>query len=321
VRLHGNLVDLPLPPLAPIRARELLLDCVPDARRPALDTDGATDFALDAGRAGRFRANVFRHFRGFGGTFRVIADEPWSFERLGLPAVVRRFVDFSHGLVLITGPMGSGKSTTLAALLQIINRAQPVHIVTIEDPIEILLASDRAQISQRQVRTHTPSFADALRSTLREDPDVIAVGELRDPESVATAISAAETGHLVFGTLHTAGAHRTILRLLDQFPPSKRAHIRSMLATSLRAVVCQQLVPNVDGRGRSLASEILVVNSAVSNLIREDRVWQIPMVMQTGAAEGMRLMDDALLELVRDKRIGLADALARCTDRDRFMGR
>jgi twitching motility protein PilT len=321
LRLPQGLERIDRDPLTAIETQVIADQIIPEDRKVLLRDKGEVDFAYSVPHVGRFRANVFRQRGSISMVLRKLRFGGPSFEEVGLPDVIRTLADEHRGLILVTGPTGSGKTTTLAAMIDYINKTKPVHIVTIEDPIEILLESDRAQVSQRQVGTHTPSFADALRSTLREDPDVIAVGELRDAESVATAVSAAETGHLVFGTLHTASAHRTIVRLLDQFPPSKRAHIRSMLATSLRAVVCQQLVPNADGRGRSLASEILVVNAAASNLIREDRVWQIPMVMQTGAAEGMRLMDEALLELVRAKRIGLGDALARATDRDRFLGR
>jgi twitching motility protein PilT len=241
------------------------------------------------------------------------------FETLGLPGVVRQFLDLSRGLILVTGPAGSGKSTTLAALIDLLNKSQRLHIITIEDPIEVIHQSDRSLISQRQVPDHSRSFASALRAALREDPDVIVVGELRDPETVSTAITAAETGHLIFGTLHTHNAYRTILRILDQFPAQKRAHIRTLLAGVLRGVISQQLVPNIDGRGRSLACEILVANSAISNLIRDDRVWQIPMVMQTGKRFGMRLMDDSLLELVQRRKISLEEALQRATDKTKFI--
>ena len=204
-------------------------------------------------------------------------------------------------------------------MLDIINRTQKLHIITIEDPIEVIFQSDKSFISQRQIPTHSQSFASALRAALREDPDVIVVGEMRDPETVQTAITAAETGHLIFGTLHTHNTYRTIVRVLDQFPSQKRAHIRTLLAGVLRAVVSQQLIPNLDGKGRSLATEVMVVNSAISNLIRDDRAWQVPMSIQTGRREGMRLMDDSLLELVRKRKVSLEEAMMRATDRNKFM--
>ncbi|HXX93475.1 MAG TPA: PilT/PilU family type 4a pilus ATPase, partial [Planctomycetota bacterium] len=223
------------------------------------------------------------------------------------------------GMVLVTGPAGSGKSTTLTALLDIINKNHKLHVITIEDPIEVVHKSDKSFISQREIPKHSRSFSTALRASLREDPDVIVVGELRDPETVATAITAAETGHLIFGTLHTQSAARTVMRILDQFPAQKRDHIRTLLANVLRGVISQQLVPNLDGKGRSLACEVLVANAAVANLIREDRAWQIPMVMQTGKKYGMRLMDDSLIELVKMKKISLEEALSRATDKTKFL--
>ncbi len=221
--------------------------------------------------------------------------------------------------MLVTGAAGSGKSTTLTALLDLINRHHRLHVITIEDPIEVVHKSDKSFISQREIPKHSHSFASALRAALREDPDVIVVGELRDPETVQTAITAAETGHLIFGTLHTQSAARTVMRVLDQFPAQKRDHIMTLMSNVLRAVISQMLVPNLDGKGRSLACEVMVVNSAISNLIREDRAWQIPMVMQTGRKQGMKLMDDSLIELVKSKKISIEEALHRATDRTKFI--
>jgi twitching motility protein PilT len=319
IRQHGNLLELPVNPVDFDESKKVLLSAL---GKPQVDEYYArkyVDFTLELEGIGRFRTNIFRHLKGIGGIFRVIADEVIPFEKLGLPGTVRQFVEWSRGLILVTGPAGSGKSTTLAALLDLINRNQKLHIVTIEDPIEVVFQSDKSFVSQRQVPGHSKTFSTALRVALREDPDVIVVGELRDPETVATAITAAETGHLIFGTLHTQNAHRTVLRVLDQFAAQKRDHIRTLLAGVLRAVVSQQLVPNLDGKGRSLACEVMVVNSAVSNLIREDRAWQIPMVMQTHRKQGMRLMDDSLLELVQRKKIALEEALFRATDKTKFM--
>ncbi|HXG62608.1 MAG TPA: PilT/PilU family type 4a pilus ATPase [Planctomycetota bacterium] len=318
VRLHGNLIDLPAEAPGFEESRKMLLSVLTKEQVDAYYREKAVDLGLDF-PFGRFRASVFRHLKGIAGIFRTIADRVMPFETLGLPGVVRQFLDLSRGLILVTGPAGSGKSTTLAALIDLLNKSQRLHIITIEDPIEVIHQSDRSLISQRQVPDHSRSFASALRAALREDPDVIVVGELRDPETVSTAITAAETGHLIFGTLHTHNAYRTILRILDQFPAQKRAHIRTLLAGVLRGVISQQLVPNIDGRGRSLACEILVANSAISNLIRDDRVWQIPMVMQTGKRFGMRLMDDSLLELVQRRKISLEEALQRATDKTKFI--
>lgn len=319
IRQHGNLVDLPMDPLSFEESRKLIFSLLTKEQVDEYYAKKYVDFCLELPEIGRFRTNIYRHLKGIAANFRVIADKVWPFEKIGLPGIVRQFTELSRGLVLVTGPAGSGKSTTMASLIDLINREQALHILTIEDPIEVVFQSDKSFVSQRQVPGHSKSFATALRAALREDPDVIVVGEMRDPETVSTAITAAETGHLIFGTLHTQNAYRTVLRVLDQFPAQKRDHIRTLLAGVLRGVISQQLIPNIDGRGRSLAYEIMVVNSAISNLIREDRAWQIPMVMQTGRRQGMRLMDDTLLELVQRKKISLEDALSRATDRTKFM--
>jgi len=319
IRLHGQLLDLPAEAPGFEESRKLLLAMLTKEQVDEYYKEKYVDFPLELPGIGRFRTSIFRHLKGIAGIFRTIADTVIPFDKLGLPGVVRQFVDFSRGMVLVTGPAGSGKSTTLCALLDIINRNHKLHVITIEDPIEVVHKSDRSFISQREIPRHSKSFASALRASLREDPDVIVVGELRDPETVATAITAAETGHLIFGTLHTQSAARTIMRVLDQFPAGKRDHIRTLLANVLRGVISQLLVPNLDGKGRSLACEVLVANAAVSNLVREDRAWQIPMVMQTGKKHGMRLMDDSLIELVRMKKISLEEALLRATDKTKFL--
>lgn len=318
IRLHGNLLDLPADPPGFEDSRKLLLALLTKEQVDEYYSKKYVDFSLEL-EFGRFRTSIFRHLKGIGGIFRIIAENVVPFDRLGLPGVVRQFIDYSRGMVLITGPAGSGKSTTMTALIDLINKNHRLHVITIEDPIEVVHKSDKSFISQREIPKHSRSFASALRASLREDPDVIVVGELRDPETVQTAITAAETGHLIFGTLHTQSAARTVMRVLDQFPAQKRDHIMTLLANVLRGVVSQLLVPNLDGKGRSLAAEVMVVNSAISNLIREDRAWQIPMVMQTGKKQGMRLMDDSLIELVKMKKISLEEALHRATDKTKFI--
>ncbi len=319
LRLHGNLKELSLEALSPERATALLASLLDDAQRARFERDNGISLCMEREGLGRFRANLFRHTRGACGIFRLISEEIWSFDRLGLPAVVTQIATKSNGLVLITGPSRSGKSTTLASLVDHINRHQRRHIVTIEDPIEAVHKSQKSLISHRQVGTHTRSFATALRSALREDPDVLVIGEMRDAETTATAITAAETGHLVFGTLHTRNSYRTIIRILDQFPAAKRANVRTILAGVLRGIVSQDLVPNLDGNGVSLAYEVLVVNAATANLIREDRIWQIPMAMQLGTADGMSLMDDNLLTLVKAGKISLEEGLGRATEKEKFV--
>ena len=319
IRLHGNLLDLPGEAPGFEESRKMLLTLLSKEQVEEYYRNKFVDFSLELEGIGRFRTSIFRHLKGIAGIFRSIADSVIPFDRLGLPVVIRKFLDFSRGIVLVTGPAGSGKSTTLCAMIDLINHQQKLHVITIEDPIEVVHKSDKSIITQREIPKHSRSFASALRAALREDPDVIVLGELRDPETVSTAITAAETGHLIFGTLHTQSASRTIMRILDQFSAQKRDHIRSLLANVLRGVISQQLVPNLDGKGRSLACEVLVSNSAISNLIREDRAWQLPMVMQTGRKHGMRLMDDSLLELVSQKKISLEDALTRATDKTKFL--
>lgn len=318
VRVNGVLVDLPAEPYNFDESRRFIQSIMSKEQIEEYYKEKDIEFSIEI-ESGRYRMSVFRHLNGIAVVARVIADKVWPFSKLDLPPVVRDFTTMSRGLVLVTGPAGSGKSTTLASLVDLINKTQRLRIITIEDPIEVIFQSEKCLISQRQIPGHSRSFSSALRMALREDPDVIVMGEMRDPETVSTAITAAETGHLIFGTLHTHNAQRTVLRILDQYPAQKRAHIRTLLADVLRGVISQQLVPNIDGKGRSLASEVMVANSAIANMIRDDRAWQIPMVMQTGGRQGMRLMDDSLLELVQKKKISVEEALIRATDKSRFM--
>ncbi len=319
VRLHGTLFRLPRKALSATEAEDVLFTFLTPEQRQELRQNKHVDVAINHKDYGRFRLNVFVHTLGMAGVFRAIADEAQAFEELGLPRSVLSVINNKNGLVLVTGPTGSGKSTTLSMLLDRINERDQRHIITLEEPIEVVHRNKKSVVSQREIPTHAPTFAAGLRSALREDPDVIVVGEMRDPDTVATALTAAETGHLVLGTLHTKSAPQSILRILDLFPEGHREHVRTLLATVLRGVIAQQLVPNIDQQGRSLATEFMVVNPAIANLIRDDRIWQIKTLMQLGREEGMRLMDDSLLQLVQSKKISLEEAFSRATEREKFL--
>src|SRR5688572_10034097 len=301
LRLAGALHDLDEPLLAPAVAERLIDEILEPVQREALRRSGQVDFAYTLPGVGRFRANAYREQRGWSAVFRAIPPAPPSLTDLGLPTTFARLANYHQGMVLVTGPAGCGKSSTMAALINLVNEDRRDHIITIEDPIEYLHPSKRCVVNQRQVGPHTGSFARALRAALREDPDVIAIGELRDLETMALAITAAETGHLVIATLHTSSAIRTIHRLLGVFPPSQQEQIRTMVAESLRAVVSQRLLPRADGAGRVPALEVLLVNKAVSNLIRDNKAYQIRSVLQTGASHGMWALDASLADLVRRK--------------------
>ncbi len=317
VRRNGLVSDLPSGVLSLERCRDLLFALLTPEQIEVYQRDRQIDVRVKTVR-GRFRLNVFRHYDGIAGVFRVLSDDVPTFEGLGLPEAVREIADLKNGLVLVTGPTGSGKSTTLSAIVDLINKNRKLHIITLEDPIEHIFKSELSFVSQRELNTSTTSYADALRAALREDPDVIVVGELRDPQTFAVALTAAETGHLVLGTLHTNSACSTVVRVIDQFPAARRAHVRTMMSSVLRAVICQELIPSVDGENMYQAAEVMMVTPAVSNLIRENREWQIPNVMQMNRTRGMRLMDESLMELVRAKKISVDQALMRATDRSRF---
>jgi twitching motility protein PilT len=287
-------------------------------QREALRERGQVDFAYTLGAQGRFRSNAYRQQRGVDAVFRVIPPKPPTLEELGLPSSLARLANYHQGMVLLTGPAGCGKSSTLAALLNIINEDRHDHIITIEDPIEYIHPSKKCVVNQRQVGPHTGSFARALRGALREDPDIIAIGELRDLETIALALTAAETGHLVLATLHTNNAVRTVNRILGVFPPNQQDQIRTMVSESLRAVVSQRLVAKADGNGRVPALEILMANKAVGNLIRENKTFQIKSVLQTGATHGMCLLDASLAELVKNKVITRDEAARNAEDPQRF---
>jgi twitching motility protein PilT len=299
MRVAGRLIKANSPALEPAQSEALILEILAEDERAHFLAHNDLDFAYSIPGVGRFRGNVYRQRRGIDAVFRPIPLEPPTLEHLGMPSSIAKLTSFHQGLVLVTGPAGCGKSSTLAALINLINEDRPDHIITVEDPIEFVHTSKHCVVNQRQVRKHTGSFANALRAALREDPDVIAIGELRDLETISLAITAAETGHLVLGTLHTNDAARTINRILDAYPPDQQSQIRAMISESLRAIVSQKLLPTVDGTRQVAALEILLVNIAVSNLIREERVFQLRSVMQTGRNLGMCLFDDSLLDLVK----------------------
>ncbi|MFZ9932451.1 MAG: type IV pilus twitching motility protein PilT [Chthoniobacterales bacterium] len=288
----------------------LAMGFLDDAQKKLLEERGDVDFAY-ANENGRFRTSVVRHRLGYDLVFRIIQTNVRTMDELGLPPELKLLTQFQNGLVLVTGSVGSGKSTTLAALVEEVNRTRHEHIITLEDPIEYLFTPQGCQVNQREVHTHTESFGAALRGALREDPDVIMVGEMRDLETISLAITASETGHLVLGTLHTGNAARTLDRLLDVFPVDQREQIRIMVSESLRGIISQQLVPRVDGSGRALAIEILMNTPAVANVIRESKTFMLPGIIQTGKKLGMKLMDDSLAELYRAGLISGDEAVSR----------
>src|SRR6185295_3068775 len=319
LRTHGRLAELNDSPLDARKAERLIAEILTAEQAAALRERGQVDFAYTLPGLGRFRCNAYRQQRGTDAVFRAIPPKPPALEDLGLPTSLARFANFHQGIVLLTGPAGCGKSSTLAALVNIINQERPDHIVTIEDPIEYIHTSKRCVVNQRQVGRHTGSFARALRAALREDPDIIALGELRDLETISLALTAAETGHLVIATLHTSNAIRTINRILGVFPPEQQDQIRTMVSESLRAVVSQRLINRADGQGRVIALEILVCNKAVGNLIRENKTFQIRSVLQTGAAQGMCLLDASLADLVKKGIITSEEAASNADDPAKFM--
>jgi len=314
MRIGGRLHKANTAPLEPAQSESLILEILTAEDRAVFAAHNDLDFAYAIPGVGRFRGNVYRQRRGIDAVFRPISLEPPTLEQLGLPSTLARLTSYHQGLVLVTGPAGCGKSSTLAALINLINEDRPDHIITVEDPIEFVHRSKHCVVNQRQVHKHTGSFASALRAALREDPDVIAIGELRDLETISLAITAAETGHLVLGTLHTNDAARTINRILDAYPPNQQSQIRSMISESLRAIVSQRLIPTVDGSRRVPALEILLLNIAVANLIREERIFQLRSVMQMGRNLGMCVFDDSLLDLVRKGTISKETARRHCED-------
>ncbi len=321
IRRHGL-----LEPLAGYAApsseelKQLLFQITPERNRDQFESTHDTDFAFEIPDTARFRINLFRDRLGVGAVMRVIPTEIPTFESLGLPEVMRQVIHLSKGLVLVTGPTGSGKSTTLAALIDLINGERADHIITIEDPIEFVHPSRRCLVNQREVGVHTESFQKALRAALREDPDIVLVGEMRDLETTSTAIETAETGHLVFGTLHTTTAPSTVERLIDQFPADRQGQIRMMLAESLFAVISQVLLRRVGG-GRVAAFEVLVGTPAVSNLIREGKTFQIASAMQTGRRQGMQLLNESLIGLVKKGHVEPLEAYRKSVEKDELLAK
>ncbi len=316
VRKDG--VMQPLDPVAPVLDPDAvvrLLDPItPEKNKQEFSERHDTDFAYEIPGLARFRANIFMDRKGRGGVFRVIPSQILSAEQLGLSQAILNLCKLNKGLVLVTGPTGSGKSTTLCGMIDYINRTRKDHIITIEDPIEFVHENKMCAINQREVHNHTMSFKNALRAALREDPDIILVGEMRDLETVAIAIETAETGHLVFGTLHTTTAASTVDRVIDQFPADRQSQIRIMLSESLKGVISQTLCRKIGG-GRAAALEVLIVTSAVSNLIRESKTFQIQSMMQVGKAVGMVTLNDALLELVTKKVVAPEEVYAKAIDK------
>ncbi|MBD3670274.1 MAG: type IV pilus twitching motility protein PilT [Gammaproteobacteria bacterium] len=296
LRIDGDMVKVNLEPLSHEQLETMLVQIMDDAPLRQLRERGETDFSYSLSKLARFRVNVFNTQRGIAAVFRLIPNEIRTLEALGVPPAIKSVLQQPNGLVLVTGPTGSGKSTTLAAMVEHINTSRPQHILTIEDPIEYIHTSSKSLINQRQLGRDTNSYASALRAALREDPDVILVGEMRDLDTIRLALSAAETGHLVLATLHTNSAAKTINRIIDVFPGEERALIRSLLSESLRAILSQTLL-KADGGGRIAAYEVLINTPAVRNMIREDKLAQIVSVMQTGAEQGMHTLDQHLAQL------------------------
>ncbi|MBI2779792.1 MAG: type IV pilus twitching motility protein PilT [Gammaproteobacteria bacterium] len=317
IRVDGDVRRINVPPLDHKAVQGMLYDIMNDRQRKDFEELFETDFSFEIPDLARFRVNVFNHNRGAGGVFRTIPSTILSLEDLGCPAVFKEIADNPRGLVLVTGPTGSGKSTTLAAMVDYKNNNEFGHILTIEDPIEFVHTSKKCLVNQREVHRDTLGFSQSLRSALREDPDIILVGEMRDPETIRLALTAAETGHLVFGTLHTNSAAKTIDRIIDVFPAAEKDMVRSMLSESLRAVISQALLKKVGG-GRVAAHEIMIGTPAIRNLIRENKIPQMYSAIQTGQAIGMQTLDQTLIELVRKGVVSRIDARGRAVNKESF---
>jgi twitching motility protein PilT len=316
IRVHGDIRKINLPVLDHAQVRAMIYDIMSDTQRKQYEESLECDFSFEIANLARFRVNAFNHNRGAGAVFRNIPSQIMSLEELNCPAIFKEIADQPRGLCLITGPTGSGKSTTLAAMIDYINSKAYSHILTVEDPIEFVHTPKKSLINQREVGPHTHSFSNALRSALREDPDVILVGELRDLETIRLALTAAETGHMVFATLHTSSAAKTIDRIIDVFPAAEKEMVRSMLSESLRAVISQTLCKTKDEQGRVAAHEIMLATPAIRNLIREAKVPQMYSAIQTGQNVGMQTLDQCLQELVKRNLISVAEAKSKAANKD-----
>ncbi len=320
VRVHGVLRPLDYPELTPAETKQLAYSVLTDAQKHRFEENLELDFSFGIKGLSRFRANLFNQRGAVGAVFRSIPYEIRSFEELGLPAVIEKLCEKPRGLVLVTGPTGSGKSTTLASMLDKVNRERHEHMITVEDPIEYLHSHKSCIVNQREVHSDTHSFANALRAALRQDPDIVLIGEMRDLETTETALRIAETGHLTFATLHTNSAASSINRIIDIFPAHQQAQIRTQLSMVLEGIITQSLLPKANGQGRCLAMEILVPNSAIRNLIREDKIHQVYSMMQTGQEKfGMQTFNQSLAALYFKKQITLELALARSSNTDELQ--
>ena len=318
LRIRGEIERIKYDPLTNDGLKAMLYEITPEHKIKTFEESGDVDFAYEIPGLARYRANFFMQKYGCAAVFREIPSKVLTAQQLGLPQVITKLASLPRGLVLVTGPTGSGKSTTLAAIIDEANRTRKDHIITIEDPIEFVHQSQSCIVNHREVGLHTKGFTAALRGALREDPDVILVGELRDLETISLAVEAASTGHLVFGTLHTTSAAKTVDRIIEVFPSSEQMQIRSTLADGLRAVIAQVLFKRADKKGRCAALEILIANGAVRNLIRESKTFQIPSMIQTGKKYGMQLLDDAIMELVNKGWISPDDAYLKANDKAKF---
>ncbi len=319
LRILGDLERVKFKVLENDSLKAMLYEIAPEEKVKVFEETGDVDFAYEIPGLARYRANFFQQMKGIGAVFREIPSDILTCDQLGLPPVVKRLATLPRGLVLVTGPTGSGKSTTLAAIIHEANLARKEHILTIEDPIEFVHKSAKAVINHREVGIHTRSFSAALRGALREDPDIILVGEMRDLETMALAIEASATGHLVFATLHTTSAAKTVDRIIEVFPLNQQEQVRSTLADGIRAVIAQTLFKRVDQKGRVAAVEIMIGTPAVRNLIREGKTFQIPSSIQTGHKYGMQLLDDSILDHLKKKVIGPDDAYTRANDKAKFL--
>jgi len=320
IRVHGDVRRINLPPMEHKDVHAMVYDIMNDSQRKHYEENLECDFSFEVPNLARFRVNAFVQNRGAGAVLRTIPSKVLNLEQLGAPKIFKDIANQPRGIVLVTGPTGSGKSTTLAAMVDEINESEYAHILTVEDPIEFVHESKKCLINQREVGPHTLSFSNALRSALREDPDVILVGEMRDLETIRLALTAAETGHLVFGTLHTSSAAKTIDRIVDVFPAAEKDMVRSMLSESLRAVISQTLLKTKDGQGRIAAHEIMIGTPAIRNLIRENKVAQMYSAIQTGQSIGMQTLDQNLQDLVRRNVVASAEARNKAANKDIFPG-